>query len=54
VKVRGEMKRFPPIVRIYLGFVINVLPPIIAALLMEYHYCPKRRRAQKLERAQKW
>ena len=44
---------FPPLLAWYLGFTIVVLPPIIAAFCMQYHYCPKRRRRQRQERIQK-
>ena len=43
VSVRGSMKLFPPIVAMYLGLTISILPGIIAAFCMEYHYCPKRK-----------
>ena len=49
VSVEGEMHIFPPILIIYLGITIVILPPIIAALCMEYHYCPKRRQTQKID-----
>ena len=43
VTVRGEIRLFPNILQLYLGFVILVIPPIIVAFCMEYNYCPKRR-----------
>jgi hypothetical protein len=47
VSVRGAILLFPPILIMYLGLTINILPGIIAAFCMEYHYCPRRRRSQK-------
>ena len=44
VTVRGTMKIFPAILVIYLGLTINIIPGIIAAFCMEYHYCPRIRR----------
>ena len=53
VTAQGEIRLFPPIVWMYLGFTIAVLPPIIAAFCMEYNYCPKRRRAQRAKRVKR-
>jgi hypothetical protein len=50
VSVQGEMHLFPPILIMYLGLTIVIIPPIIAALCMEYHYCPKRRQTQQTNR----
>jgi hypothetical protein len=53
VSVRGKIKVFPPTLAIYLGLTISILPGIIAAFLMEYHYCPKIRRKQHMDRIKK-
>jgi hypothetical protein len=50
VSVQGFLHLFPPIVILYLGLTIVILPPIIAAFCMEYHYCPKMRKMQRRER----
>ena len=47
------MLLFPPILIMYLGLTINILPGIIAALCMEYHYCPKIKRKQRMDRIKK-
>ena len=50
VSVRGTIKISPPILVMYLGLTINILPGIIAAFCMDYHYCPKRRLHQRINR----
>ena len=54
VTVRGVLNEFPPMVMMYLGLTIAVLPPIIVAFCMSYHYCPTHRSRQRVERIKKW
>ena len=53
VKIQGTLILFPPIVMIYLGVTIAILPGIISSFCMACHYCPKRRRRQRFERMEK-
>ena len=52
VTVQGQLKLYPPLLKWYLGFTVVVLPPIIVAACMSYHYCPRIRRRQRLARIQ--
>jgi hypothetical protein len=53
VSVQGKIKTFPPTLAMYLGLTISILPGIIAAFCMEYHYCPRLRRKQHIDRINK-
>jgi hypothetical protein len=53
VSVQGKIKTFPPILAMYLGLTISIMPGIIAALCMEYHYCPRLRQKQRKDRIKK-
>ena len=54
VSVRGELRIFPGLVIPYLGLTCIILPPILVALCGQYHYCPKIRRRERIERVKKW
>ena len=40
----------PQILVMYLGLTVAILLGIISAFCMEYHYCPRRKRAQRINR----
>ena len=50
---QAQAHKFPGLLIPYLGLTCIVFPPVISALCMEYHYCPRRRRNQRIKRVKK-
>ena len=48
-----ELHKFPGLLIPYLGLTCVIFPPIIVAFCMDYNYCPRRRRRQRIERMKK-
>ena len=47
---QAHAHKFPGLLIPYLGLTCIVFPPVISAMCMEYHYCPRRRRNQRIKR----